>query len=102
MKSAVEPRPNELTDLRQIIKTLSRPNTPMAVYHLLEIWGVIALAWYCSVVVWPTASGATGLIVYLVVVTVIASRQHALMVLTHDGIHKRLSHSLWFNDGCAR
>ena len=47
-------------------------------------------------------SGATGLVVYLVAVTVIASRQHALMVLTHDGIHKRLSRNLWFNDRLAR
>jgi fatty acid desaturase len=72
------------------------------VYHLLEVWGVIALVWYCSAIVWPIASGATGLVAYLVAVTVIASRQHALMVLTHEGIHKRLSRGLWFNDGLAR
>ncbi len=102
MKSVVERRLREAAELRQTIKTLSRPNTAVAVYHLLEIWGVIALAWYCSAFVWPIASGVTGIVVYLVVVTIIASRQHALMVLTHDGIHKRLSRSLWFNDGLAR
>jgi fatty acid desaturase len=42
------------------------------------------------------------LLVYLFAVAVIASRQHALMVLNHEGIHKRLSRRLWFNDLLAR
>ena len=102
MKGIVESRLHEPTELRQTIKTLSKPNTAVTVYHLLEVWGVIALAWYCSAVVWPITSGVTSLVGYFVAVVVIASRQHALMVLTHDSIHKRLSRGLWFNDGLAR
>lgn len=90
-------------ELRQhIIKTLSRVNTARSVYHLLEIWGVILLTIYSSVVVVPSSSGTLGVLVYLLAVAVIASRQHALMVITHEGIHKRLSRRLWFNDWLAR
>ena len=88
--------------LRRIIKTLSKPNTAVAVYHLCETWGVIALMLYWSIVLCPIASGGTGVIVYGLAMAVIASRQHALMVLTHEGIHKRLSRSVWLNDGLAR
>ena len=93
---------NELLALRQIIKTLSKPNTAVAVYHLLETWGVIGLVLYWSIVLSPVATGVTGVIVYFVAVAVVASRQHALMVLTHEGIHKRLSRIVWLNDGLAR
>lgn len=88
--------------LQQTIKTLSRPNTAVAVYHLLETWGVIALVLYWSIVLCPVAAGVTGVIVYLIAVAVVASRQHALMVLTHEGIHQRLSRNVWLNDGLTR
>jgi fatty acid desaturase len=39
---------------------------------------------------------------YVGAVAIIAARQHALMVITHDGIHKRLSRTLWVNDWLAR
>ncbi len=89
-------------DLRRTIKVLSRVNSVLSVYHLLEIWGVITLAVYSSVVLVPVSSGIAGCLVYLLAVAVIASRQHALMVITHEGIHKRLSRRLWFNDWLAR
>jgi len=88
--------------LRQRIKSLSRVNAALSIYHLLEIWGVIALAVYSSVVLVPLSSGVAGFLVYLLAVAVIAARQHALMVITHEGIHKRLARRLWFNDGLAR
>jgi fatty acid desaturase len=89
-------------ELQQTIKVLSRINSVLSVYHLLEIWGVIALAIYSSVTLVPLSSGVLGFLVYLLAVAVIASRQHALMVMTHEGIHKRLSRRLWFNDWLAR
>ncbi len=89
-------------ELQQTIKVLSRINSGLSVYHLLEIWGVITLAVYSSVVLVPLSSGTVGVLVYLLSVGVIASRQHALMVITHEGIHKRLSRRLWFNDWLAR
>jgi fatty acid desaturase len=102
MHGAVPPLFNEPIALRQTIKVLSKPNTARAVYHLVETWGVIALVLYGSILLYPLSSGVTGVIVYLVAVAVVASRQHALMVLTHEGIHKRLSRNVWLNDGLAR
>lgn len=72
-----------------------------SLYHLVEVWSVIAVAVYVSTVVVPLSLTVTGAVVYLFAVAVIASRQHALMVLTHEGIHKRLSRTLWVNDWLA-
>lgn len=94
----IEPSPG----LHQRIKNLSRVSVARSIYHLLEIWGVVVLAVYSSVALIPLSSGALGFVVYVLAVGVIASRQHALMVMTHEGIHKRLSRRLWFNDGLAR
>src|SRR6476620_5381639 len=90
------------SELLQDIKALSCVNPVLSVYHLLEIWGVIGLAIYSSMVLIPLSSGIVGGLVYLLAIAVIASRQHALMVMTHEGIHKRLSRRLWFNDWLAR
>jgi fatty acid desaturase len=92
----------ETPDLRQTIKALSRVHTWTPLYHIVEIWLVIALAISFSAVAAPLASGVVGVLVYIGAVAVIASRQHALMVLTHEGIHKRLSRILWVNDWLAR
>lgn len=94
--------PEETTTLQQDVKVLSRVDVRRSVYHLCEIWGVIIFAWYSSAVLVPLSSGVPGFCVYVLAVAVIASRQHALMVITHDGIHKRLSRKLWVNDGLAR
>jgi fatty acid desaturase len=104
MNSALvgEPLMTVTRELHRAIKDLSRVSTTVAVYHILEIWLVIAMAVYVSVVLAPIRGGIGGVFLYMVAVAVIASRQHALMVLTHDGIHKRLSRRLWTNDGLAR
>jgi fatty acid desaturase len=100
--NATVPVVDSSAELRQTIKTWSRVNTTLSVYHLMEIWGVVALAVYSSVVFVPLSAGITGFFVYVFAVAVIAARQHALMVMTHEGIHKRLSRHLWFNDFLAR
>jgi fatty acid desaturase len=92
----------EIPYLRQEIKTLSRVNLLVAVYHAIEIWLMIAVAVYSSAVLVPVSSGVVGVLGYIVAVVVISSRQHALMVITHEGIHKRLSRTLWVNDWLAR
>jgi len=91
-----------MPDLRQTIKELSRISTGRSLFHVLECWLTIVLAVYISGVLFPLATGFLGLASYLVAVVVIAARQHALMVLTHEGIHKRLSRLLWANDWLAR
>jgi fatty acid desaturase len=102
MQSMEKTVPAETVELRQRIKDLSRVRLGLSLYHLVEIWLVIALAVYGSAVWQPFFSGVSGVLVYGVAVAVIASRQHALMVLTHEGIHKRLSRILWLNDALAR
>src|SRR5262249_28600107 len=88
--------------LRQTIKLLSRVSAITAVYHLAEIWLVIGAVVYLSVAWVPVSSGVFGVLAYVLAIAVIASRQHALMVLTHEGIHKRLARALWLNDWLAR
>ena len=89
-------------DIRHEIKTLSRPHTLTSVYHFAEVWLAIGAAIATSTVLVPLSSGIAGLFVYIVMVSVIASRQHALMVLTHEAIHKRVSRTLWINDWLSR
>jgi fatty acid desaturase len=102
MQSTIEAIVTETAELRQAVKRLSRVHPSIFIYHIVEVWLVIAAAVYVSAVLIPISSGVLGIVVYLTVVAVIASRQHALMVLTHDGIHKRLSRSLWMNDWGTR
>lgn len=102
MQSIAEVTVPESADLRQTIKTLSRVHTARSLYHLGEIWLVIAVTLYGSAVLAPLASGFGGVLVYLLAVAVISARQHALMVFTHEGIHKRLSRTVWLNDWLAR
>ena len=63
---------------------------------------MIGAAIYTSAVLVPPSSGVLGIGVYISMLAVIAARQHALMVLTHEGIHKRLSRTLWLNDWLSR
>src|SRR5207253_2048556 len=74
----------EAADLRRVIKTLSRVTPWRPLYHIVEVWSVIAAAVYASVMFVPPSSGLLGGLVYVAAVAVVASRQHALMVLTHE------------------
>jgi fatty acid desaturase len=102
VQNAAEPLLTETPDLRQTIKALSRVNVLASVYHIAEVWLVVTTTVYASVIFVPLSSGVLGVVVYLAAVAVISSRQHALMVLTHEGIHKRLSRTLWVTDWLAR
>ncbi|MBI3246485.1 MAG: fatty acid desaturase family protein [Deltaproteobacteria bacterium] len=89
-------------DLRLTIKSLSRIAPWRTVYHLTESWLIIVGTILVSIELVPLTLSVGSVLVYLAAVAVISSRQHALMVLTHDGIHKRLSKVLWINDWLAR
>ena len=88
--------------IRQAVKELSQISTLRAVCHLAEVWGVIGLTVWLSGWVLPPSMGIWGACVYIGAVVVIAARQHALMVLVHEAIHKRLSRTGWINDALAR
>lgn len=102
VKETLETGSTDIRDMRHEIKILSRPQTPISVYHFAEVWAVIVAAIATSVVLVPLSTGIAGLFVYVAMLSVIASRQHALMVLTHEGIHKRISRTLWVNDWLSR
>lgn len=89
-------------ELRHEIKVLSRPQTLIGLYHLVEVWFVIGTAIAASRLLVPLFSGISGALVYAAMVCVIASRQHALMVLTHEAIHRRVSQNPWINDWLSR
>ena len=93
---------SELPVVRQTVKELSQISTLRAVYHLAEVWGVIGLAIWLSGWVLPPLTGIWGGCVYIGAVVVIAARQHALMVLVHEAIHKRIARTVWINDGLTR
>src|SRR5262245_17384101 len=102
MPGVPEPNLTDTADLRRVIKTLSRVTPWRSLYHVVEVWSVIAVAVCVSAVFVPLSSGLFGGLVYVAAVAVVASRQHALMVLTHEGIHKRLARAPWANDWLAR
>lgn len=96
--------------LRSTVRALSRISTTRGVYHLVEVWAVIGLAvWFGESAIssvtagLPVGGAAFGhLIGYVVAAAVIASRQHALMVLGHEAIHKRLSPNAQVNNCLGR
>lgn len=97
-------------DVQRAVKRLSRVSTARGVYHLSEIWLVVGLAVWSSAWAIPYAvAGASAgwatfvsVIGYVLAVAIVASRQHALMVLGHEAIHKRLSSDSRINDGLGR
>ena len=93
---------SELSAVRQTVKELSHISTLRAVYHLAEVWVVIGLAVWLSGWALPPLTGIWGACVYIGAVVVIAARQHALMVLVHEAIHKRISRTVWVNDALTR
>src|SRR2546421_6042090 len=50
----------EAADLRRVIKTLSRVTPWRPLYHIVEVWFVIAAAVYASVIFVPPSSGLLG------------------------------------------
>ncbi len=102
MDAAAELKMCQAPDLRRAIKTLSRVRTMASLCHLAEIWFVIVVVGYASIVLVPLSVSVAGVAAYIVAVAVIASRQHALMVMTHEGIHKRVARRLWLNDWMTR
>ncbi|MBI3304682.1 MAG: fatty acid desaturase, partial [Deltaproteobacteria bacterium] len=59
-----EPLLTETPDLRQTIKALSRVNVVASVYHIAEVWLVVATTVYASVIFVPLSSGVLGVVVF--------------------------------------
>ncbi len=73
------------------LRDLSRISSVRALFHILAEWTLlVAAAYLCH--------RKGNFLVYLATVVWIATRQHALMILLHDGTHYRLFRNRKLND----
>jgi fatty acid desaturase len=100
--SAIEasPEPNRFGDIganipvkltKEELKDLSTVNPILACIHIGAEWGLIVATIYLSQRFWHP-------ILYIFAVAFIGARQHALLVLMHDGVHYRLLRNRRLND----
>lgn len=75
----------------QIIRELSKVQPLRAQSYIALDWVVIMLAGFISY-------HAHSLFIYLCSILIIGARQHALLIIVHEGAHYRLSNSRNFND----
>ncbi|HRN82899.1 MAG TPA: fatty acid desaturase family protein [Nitrosomonas europaea] len=78
-------------DLRQKVQELSIVNNRRFIWAITRQWTVIATA--AAVAIW-----SNHWLVYLLMIIVIATRQHALGILMHDGTHYRCLTNRMAND----
>jgi fatty acid desaturase len=76
---------------RQELRGLSTVNPWLACIHVGVEWGLIVAAIYLCQRFWHP-------MLYIFAVAFIGSRQHALLVLMHDGVHYRLLRNRRLND----
>ncbi len=73
------------------VRELSKINSWKAMSHLLLDWTIIMVAIAVSM-------RENSLLAYIFSVLVIGARQHALLIITHEGAHFRLNNTKWLND----
>jgi fatty acid desaturase len=76
---------------KQELKELSTVKPQVALMHIAGEWGLIVATIYLCQRFWHPA-------LYIFAVAFIAARQHALLVLMHDGVHYRLLRNRRLND----
>jgi len=76
---------------KEELKRLSTVNPMLACLHVGVEWGLIVATIYLCQRFWNP-------ILYIFAVAFIGSRQHALLVLMHDGVHYRLLRNRRLND----
>ncbi len=79
---------------KEEIVGLSRIDPLRSTVHIVAEWSMIIGAIVLCQRFWHP-------LLYLVVVAFIGARQHALMILMHDGVHRRLYSNRTFNDWVA-
>jgi fatty acid desaturase len=76
---------------RELLRELSMLSPWLSAGHIIAEWTlIVAAAWLCN--------RFWSLPLYLAAVVWIGSRQHALMILMHEGVHYRLFRSRMMND----
>ena len=80
-----------VTISKEELRELSRVNSLHGAVHVLAEWSLIFAAIYACQHFWTP-------LLYVATVVWIGSRQHALMILMHDGVHYRLFRGRFFNE----
>src|ERR1700684_1174028 len=76
---------------KEELTELSAVNPLRACFHVAAEWALIAATIYLCQRYWNP-------MLYILAVAFIGSRQHALLVLMHYGVHYRLLRNRWLND----
>ncbi len=76
---------------KEELTELSTVRPLLACMHVAGEWALIAATIYLCQRFWNP-------MLYILAVAFIGSRQHALLVLMHDGVHYRLLRNRWLND----
>jgi fatty acid desaturase len=79
---------------KEEIVSLSRIDPLRSTFHIVAEWSMIIGAIVLCQRFWHP-------LLYILVVAFIGARQHALMILMHDGVHRRLYSNRTFNDWVA-
>jgi len=69
---------------KEQLSKLSRINPYLSAYHIVLEWGAVVLAAMLCNHFW-------SVFLYLPAIAFIGARQHAMLILMHDGTHYRLS-----------
>ena len=76
---------------KQEIGELSKINASLSWLHIAAEWGMILSTIYVCQMLWSP-------LLYLLAVAFLGARQHALLILMHDGVHYRLFRNRRLND----
>jgi fatty acid desaturase len=76
---------------KEELTELSRINPWLSWLHIGAEWGAIVVTIYLCERYWSP-------ILYLLAIAIIGARQHALLILMHDGVHYRLFRNRGLND----
>jgi fatty acid desaturase len=79
---------------KQLLQNLSQLNLLISIYHIVQDWTAIVLAAALCQHFWNP-------LLYVAVVAFIGGRQHALLILMHEGAHHRLFRGRRLNDWIA-
>ncbi len=80
------------------LKELFEINSTIQLFWIALDWLMIAVTIAFSQYLFNSYSAAVGAPVYLISIIIIASRQHALLVIAHDCAHFRISDRKFLND----
>jgi fatty acid desaturase len=74
-----------------VVRRLSQLHSPLGVAHIVLEWTAIVAAVWVTETLWHP-------LLYAAAVVWIGSRQHALAIMAHDGVHGLIVRRRWVND----